>query len=85
MFRGQKFDGGYAEMEGWANRKAEWADGPAEGIYVKVFDTKQVTHRFKMVRESFVRGEFWNPEAITKNLLAEKPDGTPEQGRGAAA
>jgi atypical dual specificity phosphatase len=69
-YRGTGLDG-YAELEKWANLPAEWADEKAEGVYVKAYDADQVTHRFKMVREDFVRGALWHPKVLTKNRLAD--------------
>ncbi len=64
------FEGEYVNLEDWANLPSAWADGKAEGIYVKIADDKQITHRFKMVREDFVRGAHWNPEKYEKNARA---------------
>ena len=36
-----------------------------EGIYLKVHDTQQITHRFKMRRPGFVPSEKWNPKKLT--------------------
>jgi hypothetical protein len=63
------FEGAYEDMELWANMPATWSDEKAEGIYVKAHDDKQITHRFKMVREDFVRGAFWNPKKFTRNKM----------------
>jgi len=65
-FQGE-FDGGYTELEEYANMPAAWAEGKAEGIYVKVCDGERILHRFKMVREDFQRGAFWNPKQLSKN------------------
>lgn len=40
-----------------------------EGIYIKVCDDRWVTHRFKMVRPDFVRGQFWDGKTLQKNLV----------------
>lgn len=65
--RGWDFEGGYEKLEELANEKSRWADCQAEGVYLKVYDTVKITHRFKMVRHDFVRGALWNPEKYTKN------------------
>jgi atypical dual specificity phosphatase len=63
------FEGDYNDLEMMANLPAQWADSKAEGIYVKIADEKQtkILHRFKMVREDFVRGALWNPKELAKN------------------
>lgn len=40
-----------------------------EGIYVKVFDAKSMTNRFKMVRPGFIQGCQWSKYKITKNKI----------------
>lgn len=68
-----KYEGGtYDNLEGYANAESPWADSKVEGVYVKVYDDKKVTHRFKMVRESFVRGALWTPEKVNKNSKSER-------------
>lgn len=66
-----EFDGGYENLEEWANLKSQWSEDKAEGIYIKVYNDTQTTHRFKMVREDFKRGSLWNPKKLTKNKLAQ--------------
>jgi atypical dual specificity phosphatase len=58
----------YDQLELWANEQSRWSLEKGEGIYVKIYDDKQVTARYKMVRESFVRGAYWNPKVVTKNV-----------------
>ena len=60
----------YKDFEVWANQPAEWAEGKAEGVYVKVHDTEIIHHRYKMVREDFVRGAFWDNKELKKNATA---------------
>jgi atypical dual specificity phosphatase len=69
FWQGQ-WGGEYANLEGYANADSLWADSKVEGIYVKVYDDKEVTHRFKMVREDYVRGALWNPTEMKKNGLS---------------
>lgn len=57
----------YDQLTAWANLPAEWADVPAEGIYVKVYDDVEITGRFKMVRSDFIRGAFWDFKEMKKN------------------
>lgn len=59
----------YAKLTAWANEPAEWSDTKAEGVYIKVYDDKQITHRFKMVRSDFERGKLWDAKKIKKNQL----------------
>jgi RNA ligase len=40
-----------------------------EGVYVKVGNGSQVTHRFKMVRPDFIAGEHWSESRLVKNRL----------------
>ena len=61
------FEGGYSELEELANLPALWADSKAEGIYIKVCDGEKLLHRFKMVREDFQRGIFWDKKQLKKN------------------
>lgn len=71
LYHQGEFGGGYDELTALANSPAAWAEDKAEGIYLKVYDERKVTHRFKMVRPDFVRGRFWNPEKIAKNRKVE--------------
>ena len=59
----------YDQFEEMANMPAAWAEGKAEGIYVKVDNVEVVTHRFKMVRQDFVRGQFWDGKTLLKNEI----------------
>lgn len=70
IHRGE-FDGDYNDLVGYAQDFSDWSSSQREGIYVKVFDAKIVTHRFKLVRPEFVRGALWNPKKLTKNKLAK--------------
>lgn len=40
-----------------------------EGVYVKIGNGKELTHRFKMVRPDFVQGCNWSKTSITKNKV----------------
>lgn len=40
-----------------------------EGIYLKVANNEEVTHRFKMVRHDFIQGCHWNKKMLKKNNL----------------
>lgn len=52
-----------------ANDKSFYtSDSKREGVYVKVGDGKQITNRFKMVREDFVQGALFS-DTIIKNQL----------------
>jgi atypical dual specificity phosphatase len=61
------FLGDYANLEDFANMTSTYYNGPVEGIYLKVYDKTGLLNRFKMVRESFIRGALWNPKEYTKN------------------
>jgi hypothetical protein len=61
---------GYEQLEELANMPAAWADGPAEGIYIKVYNPEVVEYRFKLVREGFVHRQDWNPKEFTRNERA---------------
>lgn len=65
-----QYGGDYSTLESYANADSPWADSKVEGIYVKVYDDMKITHRFKMVREDFVRGALWNPKEFKKNEMA---------------
>jgi hypothetical protein len=60
----------YNQLESLANLPAKWADGPAEGIYIKVYNPEVVEYRFKLVREGFVHRQDWNPKEFTRNERA---------------
>lgn len=72
IFQGE-FKDGYDELSAWANEKSFFCatEVKAEGIYLKNYDSEWITHRFKMVRPGFARGQWWNPKAVTKNKLAK--------------
>ena len=60
----------YEWLEKLANEETTFARGQKrEGLYIKVSDGTQVTHRFKMVREGFEQGALWDKEKIKKNAL----------------
>lgn len=62
----------YEQLEALANGASPFTTlGNREGIYLKVADENYVTHRFKMVRESFIRGANWSHEELKRNKLAE--------------
>lgn len=67
LYSSGPYHGGYEELEQFANSISTFAESKAEGIYLKVYDDERITHRFKMVREDFVRGAFWNPKVLNKN------------------
>lgn len=54
----------------WADRKSQWSESPSEGIYFKTYDSHQVINRFKLVRDGFQRGVFWDGKNLLKNALA---------------
>jgi len=61
----------YDDLEALCNAPSPFTTkGNREGVYLKVSDEWNVTHRFKMVRADFVRGALWSDEKITKNKLA---------------
>ena len=66
-----EFEGNEAELESMTKLTSEFSDDQIEGIYIKVFDKDKITHRFKMVRSDFRRGQFWNPKKITKNMVVK--------------
>lgn len=59
----------YDQFEELANMPATWADDKAEGVYVKVDNAEVVKHRFKMVRQDFLRGQFWDGKTMLKNKI----------------
>jgi hypothetical protein len=59
----------YAELEEMANRNSAFVNLPMEGVYVRTKAGQWLDHRFKMVRESFVRGEHWDNENFKKNVM----------------
>lgn len=61
----------YEKLSQWAREKSAYSsDQLREGLYFKVHNPKTDTlHRFKMVREGFVRGKLWNNEEFNKNQL----------------
>jgi hypothetical protein len=62
----------YEELEHFCNTPSRLTTkGNVEGVYIKVWDDEKVTHRFKMVRESFVRGALWDHKILKKNKLAK--------------
>lgn len=69
-FQGE-FDENYEKLEEYANMQSSWSDEKSEGIYLKVCDGERMLHRFKMVREDFVRGLLWNPKEIRKNTCVK--------------
>ncbi len=61
---------GYEELERLVNTPSAWADGPVEGIYLKICNHEVVTHRFKMVREDFERKPMWTK--MVRNELKDQ-------------
>lgn len=66
------FDGGYEELAAFTDIPSAYTNGKMEGIYLKVYNDQEVTHRFKMVRPDFARGALWNAKKINKNTLMQK-------------
>lgn len=61
----------WEQLEEMANGHSVYATGTKrEGIYLKIGDGKQITHRFKMVREDFVQGALFS-DTIIKNKLSK--------------
>lgn len=58
----------WEQLEKMANDPSCYTDSKREGVYVKVGDGKQITDRFKMVREDFVQGALFS-DTIIKNQL----------------
>ena len=50
--------------------QSEWGKDKVEGVYIKVSDGEQITHRFKMVRPDFRQDDGWVTRDIVRNLLA---------------
>lgn len=65
----------YQDLEYMANLPGKWSistettTNQNEGIYLKTYDDRYVVDRFKMVRNTFVRGALWNSEKIKKNKV----------------
>lgn len=66
FFQGE-FNEGYKNLTNLSEFQSEWADEKVEGIYIKLFDEEKITSRFKLVRNDFVRGKYWDSKKITKN------------------
>lgn len=49
--------------------KSLFSDEIREGVYLKIGDGTNMTHRFKMVRTGFIAGEHWSQKKITKNVV----------------
>lgn len=61
----------WEQLEIMANWVTPYAtNARQEGVYVKVYDENWITHRFKMVREGFVQGEFFT-DTIVRNQVVE--------------
>lgn len=56
----------YGELIKLVSGPSRWSDSPREGVYVKVGDGRQTTHRFKMVRPGFEPGKMFG---TVKNLV----------------
>lgn len=60
----------YVTMMNWTHDLSGFSsDQQREGLYFKVYDGCKVFHRFKMVREDFVRGALWDQAELKKNCL----------------
>jgi atypical dual specificity phosphatase len=57
----------YDELVRMANLTSSYSEDFSEGIYIKICDENSVTHRFKMVREGYVRGRYWDGKIMLKN------------------
>jgi hypothetical protein len=63
----------WEQLEVLANQPSPFTDlGHREGLYVKVSDGRWVTHRFKMVRESFRQGALWSETEIKRNTVIKE-------------
>ena len=60
----------YAFLEKFMEEKSLFSTtDKREGLYIKVCDDNQVTHRFKWVRHDFIQGCRWDERKLTKNRL----------------
>lgn len=59
----------YEFLADLCQQNSSFTEGRREGVYIKVCDDKQVTHRFKMVRHDFIQGEFWQKNVMERNKL----------------
>lgn len=60
----------FAQLESMMTSKSEFSNTSIkEGIYIKLGDGTNLTHRFKMVRQNFISGEHWNKNKIVKNTM----------------
>lgn len=60
----------YEELIKLATAPSRWADEAREGIYIKVGDGKQTTHRFKIVRPGFRPGALFG--SGQKNVIEKR-------------
>jgi atypical dual specificity phosphatase len=57
----------YEFLAEYLQRASAFADTLREGVYLKVGDGSQVTHRFKMVRTGFGQPPDWNRQKLIRN------------------
>jgi len=50
-------------------QQSQFGPDLVEGVYIKVWDNKGVTNRFKMIRDGYAQGCKWSDEKITKQKL----------------
>jgi len=63
----------WEQLEELANQPSPFTSlGHREGLYLKVSDGKYITHRFKMVRESFKQGGLWSESEINRNTVVKE-------------
>lgn len=62
----------YPLLKKWCEEQSSYSSkDQREGLYFKVYDRKETYHRFKMVRQDFVRGKLWDHHEVHKNCLLE--------------
>lgn len=59
----------YEQLEKLCQEKSPFSSELREGIYLKIGDGHKVVNRFKMVRNDFVQGRYWNDSQLNKNII----------------
>lgn len=58
------------KLDTLVEEKSRWSTmDQVEGLYIRISDNKEITHRFKFIRPGYIQGGRWNDKKIVKQTL----------------
>ena len=59
----------YSQLDEMLAKPSAFSSTATEGIYIKLSDKEEITHRFKILRPDFVQGGLWDKNKLKRNQL----------------